>query len=218
MIKIAIVEDNKMLRENLIKVFELLDELHIVFSAKDGEDAILKMDQSLVKPQLILMDIEMQKMNGITATKIIKEKYQDVKILMLTVFDTDLNINKSFAAGADGYLLKDEKPLRILQLIKDSIDGRLSMSPNVAAKSLRILSDNLSYQNSLPSDFGLTPRELDVLKLLTHGNSHSQIALQLFVSPKTVRNHFENIYRKMDVHSKVEASNMAVRNRWFEVS
>lgn len=216
LIRIAIVEDNRELRQNLIQVFELLGELHLVFDASDGEEAVQLMNDALVKPEVILMDIEMRKMDGIAATGLIKEKHPDVKILMLTVFESDDNIRKAFAAGADGYLLKDEKPLSMLQLMKDTLEGRLSMSPEVASKTVKILRESGNTEKPSPTDFALTARELEVLGELTQGKNHQAIADELFISPKTVRSHLENIYEKLGVHSKLEASNMAIRNGWVE--
>jgi len=188
----------------------------VVFTANDGEDAVHKMTTLPTKPEVILMDIEMRKVNGIEATRQIKARFPNVKIIMLTVFEDETNIFEAIKAGADGYLLKDEKPQKIIRAIQNAHEGRLAMSPLVAMKTLELLRQIPEpAQLSTPQDYQLTKREIEILEHLSKGKTYQVIAKELFISPKTVRSHIENIYKKLNVHSKVAASEVALRNKWF---
>lgn len=216
MTSIAIVDDKKEILENLQQIFKIFEHIEVLFVAHDGEEIVEKIQSVSTLPQLILMDIEMRKMDGITATQLIKSKFPDVKILMLTVFEQEDKIFKAIQAGADGYLLKDEKPRKIVESIENAIEGRMPMSPIVANKTLTFLRNPVApppLKN--PKDYQLTKREIEILELLSSGKSYQVIGEELFISPKTVSSHVENIYRKLDVHSKVEASMLAAKYKWF---
>jgi len=216
MISIAIVDDKKEICENLQQVFKIFEGINVLFVAHDGEEIIQKIQRVDELPQVILMDIEMRKMDGITATQLIKSKFPEIKILILTVFEQEEKIFKAMQAGADGYLLKDEKPKKIVEAIENVLEGRMPMSPIVAAKTLAFLRNPTPpSQLKNPEDFQLTKREIEILELLSSGKTYQVIGKELFISPKTVSSHVENIYRKLDVHSKVEASMLAAKNRWF---
>ena len=162
------------------------------------------------------MDIEMRKMNGIEATRQIKAMFPNVKIIILSVFEQDDKIFDAIKAGADGYLLKDERPQKIIEAIKNAIEGRMAMSPLVAMKTLDFLRKTPeSKQLKTPQDYKLTPRETEILEHLSKGKSYKKIAAELFIAPHTVRSHIENIYKKLEVRSKVAASNVALKNKWF---
>ncbi|MFK8008789.1 MAG: response regulator [Saprospiraceae bacterium] len=217
MTSIAIVDDKREICKNLQQIFKIFENIEVLFVAYDGEEVVRKIQTLSPRPQVILMDIEMRKMDGIAATQIIKSNFPKVKILMLTVFEQEDKIFQAIQAGADGYLLKDEKPKKIVEAIENVLEGRMPMSPIVAAKTLAFLR-NPSPQSQLknPKDFKLTKREIEILELLSFGKSYQVIGEELFISYKTVSSHVENIYRKLDVHSKVEASMLAMKNKWFE--
>lgn len=217
MVSIAIVDDKKEICENLQQIFKIFEKGKVLFVAHDGEEAVRKTQSTTELPQVILMDIEMRKMDGIAATQIIKAQFPQIKILMLTIFEQEDKIFKAIQAGASGYLLKDEKPKKIIEAIENVMEGRMPMSPIVAAKTLAFLR-NPKPQPSLknPSDFHLTKREIEILELLSSGKSYQKISEELFISHKTVSSHIENIYRKLGVHSKVEASMLAMKNKWFD--
>ncbi len=214
MIKLGIIDDKPDVRKGLMQVFGLFDEIEVVLEGKNGEMGVdlVKMGKNL--PHLILMDVEMPGIGGIEATKQIKAVKPDIKILMLSVANDENYLKQALVAGADGYLLKGEQPLKIIQLIKDTLDGRVSMSPEMADKTLEILR-NSNQEKLSPTAFKISPRELEVLKALCSGKSYQVAAKDLFISPQTVRSHTENIYRKLNVHSKVEASKIAFDNGWF---
>lgn len=137
---------------------------------------------------------------------------------MLTVVDREDQIFDAIKAGASGYLLKDEKPTKILQAIEDTMEGRSPMSPIVARKALALLR-NQGNEPKLekllkPDYFDLSNREIEILEKISEGKNYNQIAELLFISPKTARKHIENIYQKLHVHSKLEAVQLAQKNRW----
>jgi DNA-binding NarL/FixJ family response regulator len=215
MINIAIVDDNATLRQQLQENLMVSGEVNIMFTAVNGKDALDKLLTTKVLPQVILMDIEMPEMNGIETTAIITTE-TDIKVLILTVFDTDEKIFEAIKAGAAGYLLKDSKTSRILQAIDDLLHGGAPMSPHIASKTLEFLRTvNNTPKEMQPKDYDLSVRETDLLRQLVQGLSYQQIADKLFISHGTVRKHIENIYGKLHIHSKVEAVNKVNAHKWF---
>ncbi len=214
-INIAIVDDNATLRQQLQENLLVSGEVNILFTAVNGKDALDKLLTTKVLPQVILMDIEMPEMNGIETTAIITTE-TDIKVLILTVFDTDEKIFEAIKAGAAGYLLKDSKTSRILQAIDDLLHGGAPMSPHIASKTLEFLrAANNTPKEMQPQDYDLSERETDLLRQLVQGLSYQQIADKLFISHGTVRKHIENIYGKLHIHSKVEAVNKVNAHKWF---
>jgi DNA-binding NarL/FixJ family response regulator len=214
-INIAIVDDNATLRQQLQENLLVSGEVNILFTAVNGKDALDKLLATKTLPQVILMDIEMPEMNGIEATAIITQE-TDIKVLILTVFDTDEKIFEAIKAGAAGYLLKDSKTSRILQAIDDLLHGGAPMSPHIASKTLEFLRTASNAPKEMqPKDYDLSERETDLLRQLVQGLSYQQIADKLFISHGTVRKHIENIYGKLHIHSKVEAVNKVNAHKWF---
>ncbi|UTW61628.1 response regulator transcription factor [bacterium SCSIO 12741] len=208
-IKVGVVEDNPDLTRAIREKLELFDEVEFLFSAMNGKEALLKLQ--LYEPDLLLMDINMPVMNGVEATRLIREQYPKIRILILTVFDDDENIFESIVAGASGYLLKDEKPAKLHQAIREIAEGGAPMSPGIALKVLRLIRFNDEKGKSDIPDFQLTKREQEILEHISKGKNHSIIAEDLFISPKTVRKHIENIYSKLQVHNRVEAVQKAIK-------
>ena len=213
-IKIAITEDNDSLANSIKEKLELFsEELKFKFRASNGRDLLDKLNED-DSVDVILMDIEMPVMNGIEAAGIINEKYPEIKVIMLTVFDDDEKIFQSIQNGAMGYLLKDELPYKIVESIQTIMAGGGAMSPAIAAKSLALLR-NADIPDIVveKKDFSLSKREIEVLEKLSKGENYNQISDNLFVSPSTVRKHIENIYRKLQVHNKIQAVRLAKENR-----
>ncbi len=213
-IRIALAEDNDSLADSIrekVQLFE--DEVEFVFRACDGLDLIerLRVHNDI---DVVLMDIEMPAMDGIQATRIVAENYPAIKIIMLTVFDDEDRIFRSVQAGAIGYLLKEEPPARLMEAIKIIMDGGAIMSPSIAAKAIALLRNTpMPVTDNGSPDFSLSRRELEVLQNLSEGANYNQIAAKMFVSPSTVRKHTENIYRKLQVHNKIQAVQLAVKNK-----
>lgn len=211
--RIAIVDDNHFLISVVSEKLSFFDDLSLKFSAKNGKELLQKLEEDSCV-DLILMDIEMPLMNGIEATGKVKSLYPQIKILMLTVFDNDENIYHCIQAGADGYLLKELDPQTLYDSIINTLDGGAAMSPSIAIKTLNLIRNPLdvNIHTGIP-EINLSKRELEVLKQLSQGLSYTKIAKNLFLSPNTVRKHIENIYKKLNVSSKLEAVEKAKEYR-----
>jgi DNA-binding NarL/FixJ family response regulator len=212
-IKIAIAEDNDFLAASIKEKLELFEnEIEFKFRGKNGKDFLQKLDENH-NIDIVLMDIEMPEMNGILTTEIVREKYPQIKTIILTVFDDEINIFNAIQAGAMGYLLKDETPNSIIDGIKMIMNGGAPMSPTIAAKSLEILRNpNRITNDEKNEDFSLSKREIEVLDQLSIGLDYIEISENLFISPSTVRKHIENIYRKLQVNNKMKAVKKALKH------
>lgn len=210
-VRIAIVDDNVFLQKAVAEKLSFFDDLSLKFTAIHGNDLQQKLEKNK-NIDLILMDIEMPECNGIEATKIIKTKYPQIKIIMLTVFDNDENIFNAIKAGADGYLLKEVNPNDLYQGIIETLNGGAAMNPSIALKTLKLLRNPVNFEQKCDEDIKLTTREVEVLEQLSKGLNYNVIADNLFLSPSTVRKHIENIYNKLQVHNKLEAVQKARNN------
>ncbi len=212
-IKIAIADDNSFLITAVKEKLSFFKDLSYKFSALNGSELLEKLEDNH-NVDLILMDIEMPVLNGIETTEIVKQKYPDIKIIMLTVFDNDENIFNAIKAGADGYLLKEINPKDLHDGIIDTLNGGAAMNPSIALKTLRLLRNPLEIENEKDKeDIKLTHRETEVLEQLSKGLSYNKIADNLILSTGTIRKHIENIYRKLQVHNKLEAVQKAKKNK-----
>jgi DNA-binding NarL/FixJ family response regulator len=212
-IKIAIAEDNGFLAKAVEEKISFFDDLKFKFRGANGNEFIGKLEQDH-NIDVILMDIQMPEKDGISTTEYVKNKYPHIKILMLTVFDDDDNIFNAIQAGADGYLLKETNPTELRRAITDVLEGGAAMTPSVALKALNIL----RYPEKMTSDkiqleeITLSNRETDVLEQLAKGLNYMVISENLIISPATVRKHIENIYKKLQVHNKMEAVQKAMKH------
>ncbi|WP_395053413.1 response regulator [Flavobacterium sp.] len=212
MIKLAIVDDNSFLIKATQEKLSFFEDFDLKFTAFDGKNALEKIEKNH-NLDMILMDIEMPVMNGIEATSIIKNKYPQIKIIMLTVFDNDENIFNAIKAGADGYLLKEVNPKDLHQGILETLNGGATMTPSIAMKTLKLFRNPIDFQSNLSQEeINLTPREIEVLEQLSKGLKYNSIADNLFLSVGTIRKHVENIYNKLKVHNKLEAIQKAKNN------
>ena len=204
-IKIAIVDDNTFLIHAVKEKLSFFEELKFKFSATNGSELLQQLEDNF-HIDLILMDIEMPVLNGIESTQIIKQKYPHIKIVMLTAFDNDEHIFNAIQAGADGYLLKETNPQELYKGILETLNGGSAMNPSIALKTLKLLRNPTHIQNQKDQEeISLSKREVEVLENLSKGHSYTVIAEYLVLSPSTVRKHIENIYKKLQVHSKIEA-------------
>jgi DNA-binding NarL/FixJ family response regulator len=214
--RIAIVDDKSQNRISLSEKINYSGEVEVVLMARNGDDFLeqLKRMPAICHPQLILMDIDMPEMNGIEAVRNCRNLYADIKYIMLTVFDDDDKLFDAIQAGADGYLLKEERIDVIINAIREVIEKQgAPMSPSIARKALNLLSENTS-RGQKTAQTTLSDREMDILKRLVKGYDYKKIAEELFISPFTVRTHISNIYEKLHVSSKIQAVNLAVKNKW----
>jgi len=207
--KVAIIDDNTLLRENLVN--RLIGKLDLVYEGASAAAFLRFMAGAASNqwPQLVLMDIEMDEMDGITATALLKQKYPLLRIAMLTVFEQDEKVWQSILAGADGYILKDETRERLLNAIEDIMQGGAYMSPAIAVRAMRLL-----RQQPLPRvatsyvEEHLTRRELEILEMIAQGFSYKQIAEKSFISIYTAKTHIHHIYEKLQVRNKMDAAKM----------
>ncbi|MBN8567017.1 MAG: response regulator transcription factor [Flavobacteriales bacterium] len=211
--KILLVDDNFFLQKAIEEKLSVFTDIIIKDTASNGQEAIAILEKNHVF-DLLLMDIEMPVMNGIQATEMIKNKYPQIKILILTVFENDENIFNAIKAGADGYLLKDAKPEKIYQSIIEILEGGAAMSPSIALKAMKLLNNPIDIENQKDKEkVLLSTRELEVLEQLSKGLKNQAIADNLFLSISTVKKHIENIYTKLQAHNRIEALQKAKQNK-----
>jgi DNA-binding NarL/FixJ family response regulator len=215
MIHIAIVDDKQPNRVSLSEKITYANDVVVDFMAANGEDFLDQMKLAKIKPNVVLMDIDMPVMNGIKAVNTATELYPNTQFIMLTVFDDDEKIFDAIKAGAIGYLLKDESIDKIVTSIKEVIEfGGSPMSPRIARKALQLLMQG-KVEEKKNEDTILSEREKEILKGLVQGLDYKGVADKLFISPHTVRTHITNIYKKLHVSSKTQAVMLAVKNKWF---
>jgi DNA-binding NarL/FixJ family response regulator len=207
-IKVTIFEDNQSLRAGLYQLINGSEGYECVGSFENCANLMKNIRDT--RPDIVLMDIAMPGINGIEAVKMIREKYPELKILMQTIFQDNEKIFDSILAGANGYILKNTSPSRILEAIKEIYEGGAPMSPSIATKVLKMV--NQQPQAPKGDTFNLSDRELDVLRCLVKGMSYKMIADACKISIDTVRAHIKNIYEKLQVHSKTEAILTAIKS------
>ncbi|MBK9937665.1 MAG: response regulator transcription factor [Chitinophagaceae bacterium] len=210
MIRVAIFEDNKHLRETFELLLNNTDGFACSGAWPDCRNIITNLE--VYPSDIVLMDIEMPGMNGIEATKIIKQHFPKINILIQTVFFEDEYIFNAICAGASGYILKSTTPDGYIEALKDVQAGGSPMTPGIARRVLELFKSNLQPANP-EQDYDLTSQEKKVLKLLVEGKSYKLIAQELFVSVDTIKTHIRNIYAKLQVHSGTEAVSLALRDK-----
>lgn len=203
MITVSIVEDDDEIRQSLAMLINATDGFECISSHPDGESAVKKIPNEL--PDVILMDIGLPGISGIETIKRLKEKINDIDVIVLTIHENDKFVFDALCAGATGYLLKETPPSRILESIMEVRNGGSPMSTQIARMVVT------SFKLNPAPD--LTQRETEVLSCLVDGMSYKMIADKLFISEETVRRHIKNIYRKLEVHSKSEAVAKAIREK-----
>jgi DNA-binding NarL/FixJ family response regulator len=207
-IKIALVEDNKELREGLEQLIEGTRGFQCVGAY--SRCSMLLEELSADSPDVILMDIGLPDVSGIECVKLLKNQIPKVNILILTIYDDDQKIFDSIYNGASGYLLKKTPPAKILDGIREINAGGAPMSGNIARRVLNMFQQ---VNKPLPQEIELSQREKDILQGLVEGLSYKMIGEKYFISIDTVRTHIKHIYDKLHVHSKSQAVAKAIRER-----
>jgi DNA-binding NarL/FixJ family response regulator len=172
------------------------------------EDALAGIDAS--RPDVILTDIGLPGMNGIDGTRILASRFPEVPILVLSVYGDDENVFDAICAGASGYLLKNTPPARLLESLREVVDGGAPMSPEVARRVVTLFRD---FRPPERASYRLTPQETELLKLIVDGHHYKTAAYEMGISTNTVSFHLKHIYQKLQVHSKSEAVAKALRER-----
>ncbi len=219
-IRALIVDDHALFRRGLEMVLAAEDDIELVGEASDGSEAVQKAGESL--PDVVLMDIRMPKSSGIEACRAMKEVAPSSKIVMLTISDEEEDLFEAIRAGASGYLLKDIPLDEVADVVRAVHGGQSLINPSMAAKLLTEFAalnkrDQEERAEQVPAP-KLTEREMQVLKLVAKGMNNRDIAKELFISENTVKNHVRNILEKLQIHSRMEAVMIAVREKLIEFS
>ncbi len=212
MVRVGIAEDIPRIARMLADKLKESGAVQVVWCAKNGKEAIAMLNRDS-EIDVLLMDIGMPVMNGIDATREICRRWNNVRVIMSTIFDDDENIFNAILAGASGYLMKDESPESIYIAIQDVLNGGAPMSSGIARKALQLIRTGNPAEQKAGIDFQITDREKDILEHLAKGETYTQMAESLFISVGTVRTHIENIYRKLQVTNKMEAVQKAKHNK-----
>jgi len=200
MFKVSIVEDDASIRNGIIRFIKMQEEFRFVQSYGSVEEYLAGDDEM---PDVLLLDIELPGMTGLEGLFHIKQKHPTTEILMLTVYEDKERIFKALQAGAAGYLLKNTSLPKIRASILETLDGGAPMSPLIAKKVLSFFTQEPQHSSS-PTEEQLTTREIEVARSLIDGNTYKQVAYYLHISPGTVKQHIKNIYRKLEVNSRVQ--------------
>lgn len=207
--KILIADDHSLFREGLRKLLESDNTFEIVSEVGDGQGAI-NMARNL-KPDLILMDINMPGTNGLIATQVIKREFPNIKVIALTVFEGE-EVLELVKAGVSAYMLKDVLGSDLIQTIHRVLAGEVVIHPRVTS----YLVQELTRTDKKSDNLNLTRREMDVLEMLVKGNSNRDMAEAMFISEKTVKNHLTSIFRKLGVKDRTQAAVFAIRHKIVE--
>jgi DNA-binding NarL/FixJ family response regulator len=208
MIRIVIADDQRLLRDGLQTMINLSDDMEVVGLAENGRKALELVEE--LRPDLVLMDIQMPEMDGIECTRLIRANFPDTQVLILTTYPEDDYIIDALAGGAGGFLLKDLPGDKIISAIRDMISGTLLMPTEISARLAARLAAGpraAPPSSSLPPDKdpGLTERERTIIELMAEGRSNREIAARLFISEGTVRNYISIIYSKIGVNDRLKA-------------
>ena len=216
-IRIVLVEDHVLVREGTKDILDRQPDFQVIAEAGDGEEAINLVSE--LCPDMVIMDIELPKINGIEATKIIKASNPEISILVLTAYDNDQYIFALLEAGAAGYLLKDASTSELIQSIRAISAGELVLHPIIARKVINHFANHRisRYVNERDISDPLTKREMEVLKLASKGMTNKKIAKDLFISTRTVQVHLSNIFGKLEVGSRTEAVLLALHKGWLKL-
>ncbi|PQD95061.1 DNA-binding response regulator [Pradoshia eiseniae] len=207
-IKIVIADDHPVVRKGLSLLLSSQDEFEVIGEASNGEEAIAKALE--LSPEIMLMDLVMPKIDGISATKEILRLKPEIKILILTSFSDANHAIPALEAGALGYLLKENDPEEVIQAISKLVNGEKQIHPKVTEGLLSALQTQRKPEQNLLNS--LTSREKEVLKEITNGKSNKEIASTLFISEKTVKTHVSNILSKLSLQDRTQAALFAIRH------
>jgi two-component system response regulator NreC len=207
--RIVIAEDYTIVRQGLKSLLDSFSDFEVVGEAVDGKEAIESAGR--LKPDLVLMDLSMPKTDGITAIKEIKKRFPETKILALTVHKTEGHVRMALEAGADGYILKDASCTELEMAIRNITDGKSYLSPEISNGIIRGYLSGMKTGGTANKTGSLTPREVEVMKLIAEGYKSREIAGYLSISINTVDKHRANLMRKLDLHNSSALTHFAIK-------
>jgi len=216
-IKVLIADDHRVVREGLAAILRAREDLEVVGEAQDGQEAVEKARE--LSPDVILMDVSMPRMSGVEATRVIKRESPHIGIVALTMYDEEKYIFDLVRAGATGYMLKDSDSSQIIAAIRSISKGESLIHPSVASKILAefsLLSEGKGKKQTR-TEHDLTEREITVLRLVADGKTNKEVANDLNLSEKTVKNHVRNIFHKLHVYDRTQAAILAIRKGLIEL-
>ncbi len=210
--RVLIADDQTLFRSGLARLLEGDPRVMVVGQAATGTEAVAMSTSH--KPDVVLMDLKMPNLDGIEATRRILSEHPEIKVLILTSFETDTYVLQALRAGANGYVLKESQPEAIVSSIMTVMAGERVMASAVANRVLQLVTGATT-----PKEFydGLTSREIEILKLIATGKANKQIAHRLAISEKTVRNHVSNMYEKLKIYDRTQAVLYAIRKGLVEI-
>ncbi|MFS0726972.1 response regulator [Paenibacillus sp. 1P07SE] len=210
-IKVLLVDDHLVVLRGLHYFLGAQDDMQIVGQAGNGQEALALIAR--LAPDVVLMDIQMPVMDGIEATRQITRQYPNIKVIMLTSFSDRESVLPAIREGAIGYQLKDVEPKVLADTIRAAVAGNSTFHPEVTQQLVLNATGNRQEEAALEQ---LTPKEREVLYLITLGHSNKEIAAQLFITEKTVKTHITSILGKLELQDRTKAAVHALRNKWFD--
>jgi two-component system, NarL family, response regulator LiaR len=207
--KVIICDDQSIVREGLAMLLKLEPDIQVVGIAEDGAMAVELVEKE--KPDMVLMDLKMPIMNGVEATRQIRTRHPEIRVLVLTSYDDDQWVFDAIKAGASGYLLKDTPREELIKAVKGTGTGKTFVDPSIAGKVLEQVSSHQTHDSTYITG-KLTEREIEILRLVAKGLSNLDIAERLFLSEGTVRNHVSAVLTKLGVSDRTQAAVIAIQH------
>lgn len=209
-ISVLIADDHSMVRQGLKQILELEDDIIVTAQASNGDEAVKLAREK--KPDIILMDINMPGTNGLQAIKELKQDKYPFKIIVLTIHEDREYLFKTIQMGAEGYILKDAEPSVLIEAIRNVFKGESYIQPNMTKELVKEFNRITLHEKGKNEENNLTAREIEVLQLIAEGMINKEIAKQLYISEKTVKNHVSNIFKKLNVSDRTQAAIYAFKN------
>lgn len=215
-IRVMVVDDHAIVREGIKALLDLQEDVDVVAEARSGMECLERIEEAL--PEVVLMDLKMPGIDGIEATRLVKEKWPQTKVILLTNYDDEEYVMESIRAGADGYVLKDVKKGDLIKIIRGVLHDRAFIDPVVTHKLFHSIKESsTSNETQIPRPV-LSQRELEILTHIVEGKSNKNIALAVHLSPDTVKTHLRNIYQKLGVNNRSQAARTAIQGKLVHLS
>ncbi|EGD48633.1 two component transcriptional regulator, LuxR family [Ruminiclostridium papyrosolvens DSM 2782] len=209
-IRVMIADDHAMVRQGLKTILELEEDICVVSQASNGEEAVAMSKK--IRPDIILMDINMPVINGLQAIKMLKQEPVNYKIIVLTLHQDREYLFKTLQLGCEGYVLKDAESSVLIEAIRSVYHDQTYIQPNMTGELVKEFNRVTLYEQDKSIANNLTNREVEVLKLIAEGMINKEIAKTLYISEKTVKNHISNIFKKLDVNDRTQAAIYAFKH------